>query len=87
VDRRLVARAEHALRTNQPHLAELYMRRALNDSPEGRRWLRRQAFRAEIEALAKRCGMVIEAFIPGRDITTRADYALANADLGWVDTP
>jgi hypothetical protein len=84
VDARLVARAEHALRTNQPRLAELYMRRALTDSPEGRRWLRRQAFRAEVEALAKRCGMVIESFIPGHDLS-QADYALAaDPDLSWV---
>jgi hypothetical protein len=62
----LIRRAELALRTGQPRLAETYMRRALSESPEGRRWLRRHDFRLEIERLAARSGMTVAAFIPGR---------------------
>lgn len=34
-----IAKAEAALRTGQPRLAELYMRRGLSESPGGRLWL------------------------------------------------
>lgn len=39
-----VKRAEKAIRTGQPRLAELYMRRALIESEPGRRWLARYDF-------------------------------------------
>lgn len=34
-----ISKAEHAFRTGQPRLAELYMRRGLSESPAGRSWL------------------------------------------------
>ena len=34
-----IAKAEAALRTGQPRMAELYMRRGLSESPGGRFWL------------------------------------------------
>jgi hypothetical protein len=36
-----VSRAEHALRTGQPNLAVLYLRRGISESARGRAWLAR----------------------------------------------
>jgi len=40
-----IGKAETALRTGQPRLAELYMRRGLAESPSGRSWLAWRDFR------------------------------------------
>jgi hypothetical protein len=65
----LVARAEHALRTGQPNLAVLYMRRALSESPEGRAWLAFHDFRAGVIAAAAAVGMLFDGYW---DAVTRA---------------
>lgn len=44
-----VARAEAALKTGQPQLAGLYMRRALSDTAAGRSWLLRLDFLLAVE--------------------------------------
>jgi hypothetical protein len=61
-----VTRAEKALRTGQLQLAELYMRRGLSESAEGRRWLRRFDFGRDVARMARESGMVIAGYIPGR---------------------
>lgn len=58
-----IAKAEHALRTGQPRLAELYMRRALSESEAGQRWLAR--FDAKREAQLRMIAnvkLVVSAF-------------------------
>lgn len=47
MDRYLKA-AEHALRTGQPNLAVLYMRRGLSENPEGLTWLIWHDFRRAV---------------------------------------
>lgn len=46
-----ILKAEKALRTGQPRLAELYMRRGLAESPEGRAWLARRDALAALAAV------------------------------------
>lgn len=60
-----VSRAEKAIRTGQPNLAMLYMRRGLSETPEGRVILRRHDFREQIRKMARDNGMTIVTYIPG----------------------
>jgi hypothetical protein len=71
-----IAKAEHALRTGQPRLAELYMRRGLSESASGRYWL---AWRDFMAALFNTGNVVIDALRAAglMDDPSRPDYALA----------
>ncbi|UXE05407.1 hypothetical protein SEA_RENNA12_56 [Arthrobacter phage Renna12] len=66
-----VKKAEHALRTGQPRLAELYMRRGLQESPAGRAWLARRELEAALNEYGRRIrtivDVIIEAFRPIAD--------------------
>lgn len=82
-------KAEQALRTGQPRLAELYMRRALSESPEGRAWLARRDVLSALEAVGVelhdwmvRCVEALGlAFAPvATDL--QASYALAGPSRG-----
>jgi hypothetical protein len=72
-----IAKAEHALRTGQPRLAELYMRRGLSESASGRYWL---AWRDFMAAMFD-AGSSVVAFLRSAglmdDDPSRPDYALA----------
>lgn len=48
-----VRRAEHALRTGQPNLAMLYMRRGLSETLEGQTWLIWHDFRMGVAYAAR----------------------------------
>lgn len=78
-------KAEQALRSGQPRLAELYMRRALSESPEGRAWLARRDLLAALEAVGVELlawqWRVLEALGFGTE-PTRADVALAGPSRG-----
>ncbi|UVK62595.1 hypothetical protein SEA_TAYLORSIPHT_56 [Arthrobacter phage TaylorSipht] len=80
-------KAERALATGQPRLAELYMRRALSETPEGRAWLARQDFMATLEAVGALvnewmvgCVDALAAAFP--DAGLQADFALAGPARG-----
>lgn len=47
-----IGRAERAIRTGQPNLAMLYMRRALSETEQGRAWLAWFDARTAVEAFA-----------------------------------
>jgi hypothetical protein len=47
-----IRRAEHALRTGQPNLAVLYMRRGLAETPEGQIWLIWHDFKRSVDTAA-----------------------------------
>lgn len=47
-----IRRAEHALRTGQPNLAVLYMRRGLAETPEGQIWLIWHDFKESVRKAA-----------------------------------
>jgi hypothetical protein len=78
-----VRRAEAALRTGQPRLAELYMRRGLSESAGGRAWLARYDFGRALTAAGReltrlyrdRYGPILDAFVSAAELT-RADVAL-----------
>jgi hypothetical protein len=72
----IVARAEQALRTGQPGLAVLYMRRGLSESAAGRDWLAWHDFRAEVLEAAADVGLVLD--VP---VIRRRPVAL----LGWIE--
>jgi lipoprotein NlpI len=65
-----IAKAEHALRTGQPNMAELYMRRGLSESAVGRAWLARYDFGQALTAAGRELtriyretfGPVLDAF-------------------------
>jgi hypothetical protein len=64
-----IKRAENALRTGQPRLAELYMRRGLSESPPGRAWLARYDFgQAMTEAGRELTRIYRETFAPIVDV-------------------
>jgi hypothetical protein len=71
-----ITKAEHALRTGQPKLAELYMRRGLSESPAGRSWL---AWRDFTATLTKTGRAVVDVFRQAGllDDPPRTSYALA----------
>lgn len=48
-----MTKAETALRTGQPRLAELYMRRGLSESRAGRSWLARRDFVEALESTGR----------------------------------
>ncbi|WAB09164.2 hypothetical protein SEA_EESA_54 [Arthrobacter phage Eesa] len=85
-------KAEHALRTGQPRLAELYMRRGLSESPEGRAWLARRDTLAALAAVGVELqdwmGRCLEAlgiaFEPVRAaaVGLQTDFALAGPVRG-----
>lgn len=64
----LIARAERALRTGQPNLAGLYMRRAISETADGRAWLAWEDFSAGVISGARRVDIFLDdlfASIPG----------------------
>lgn len=72
-----IRRAEKALRTGQPRLAELYMRRGLAESAAGRSWLFWHDFWGAVDRLGGAIGdLVLAAFPAGRAELTQADFAL-----------
>lgn len=78
-------KAEHALRTGQPRLAELYMRRGLSETADGRAWLARRDALAVFEAVGvelrdwmMRC---VEALGLAAD-STQSDFALVGPSRG-----
>jgi hypothetical protein len=66
-----IGRAEHAIRTGQPNLAMLYMRRDLSESPGGRIWLAWYDMKRAVDDVAKHCQPLIAAMAalagPGKD--------------------
>lgn len=56
-------KAIHALRTGQPRLAELYMRRGLRDNPQGARWLRRLDYADATRTLAEGLGQFVDGLV------------------------
>lgn len=57
-----IRRAEHALRTGQPNLATLYMRRGLSETFEGQCWLVWYDFNTGVVAAGAAVGIHIKAF-------------------------
>jgi len=55
-----IRRAEKALRTGQPRLAELYMRRGLSESPGGRLWLAGHDAAEALAAFVRALGLALE---------------------------
>lgn len=80
-----IGRAEKAIRTGQPRLAMLYMRRALSETPEGRMWLAwfdiRAAVQDTIDVLAKHLAPVL-ALVGGLTPDLQQDYRLAGPPKG-----
>jgi hypothetical protein len=71
-----IAKAEHALRTNQPRLAELYMRRGLREDPNGRLWLFWYDFNAALQSVGRTISAVWQAILTPH---TQDEYALIGA--------
>jgi hypothetical protein len=72
-----IQRAERALRTGQPNLAMLYMRRGISESAEGRAWLAWTDFSADVTAAARRVGIFLDdLFASIRPPLTQADFVL-----------
>jgi hypothetical protein len=53
---KLISKAEKAIRTGQPNLAMIYMRRDLSDSPQYRAWLARFDYGQALMAARKKAG-------------------------------
>jgi hypothetical protein len=79
-----IGRAEHAIRTGQPNLAMLYMRRALSESPQGRTWLAWYDFKRAVADFPKHCQPFIAALAAfGFAVEQwQADFALAGPAKG-----
>jgi hypothetical protein len=80
-----VKRAEHALRTGQPRLAELYMRRGLSESAAGRSWLIWHDFRAGLDRFGREAVVILRAVglaEPEPGALTQAAYALGGPSKG-----
>jgi hypothetical protein len=72
-----IGRAERAIRTGQPNLAMLYMRRALSECTEGRAWL----FWYDVNLDAQRVAAAIAKHVqPFQDAL--AGFALAGPAKG-----
>jgi hypothetical protein len=87
-----VQKAEHAFRTGQPRMAELYMRRGLSESPHGRAWLARYDFgQAMTEAGRELTRIYRETFAPIVDVlagfTIIPDPAMGRDQFALVAPP
>lgn len=56
----LIQRAERALRTGQPNLAMVYMRRGLEETADGRAWLAWTDFKSGVIAAARDVGIFLD---------------------------
>jgi hypothetical protein len=75
-----IAKAEHALRTNQPNLAVLYMRRGLRENPDGRLWLFWHDFNKALREVGRTISTVWEAAADAfLGPQTQDEYALIGA--------
>lgn len=92
-------KAEHAIRTDQPNLAMLYMRRGLSETPEGRAWLaQRDAMKLVVEigqtilhVYTSFAQAVLDAYSPLSEFVRRATsnewWGLSHADFTLIPDP